>query len=533
MGKRSLNLTRPVSTHPSNQGLIGWWLALPGMVGGPKYWDISQYRNHATLQSFAPPSGPGNVVDGSNTKFGAIKCDGVDTHGAEASVANIPTLNLGNPLTISLWLQNVAGENAQCLSVCNSGYAGIGIRTRTPQNNVNGGPLVYGSNPPPSSSSAGKWHLVYTQDSVNNNLYVNGNLWQSDPAASGYTRSTVNFSRLWFAKNTYLGGSEGLASGDLLGDVQILNRAASKAEVALRYQQRLRGYPDLLAYRSWVSFAKTAGGGTNSVSVSDAATGTESVSITVSFTATDTGTGTNALTTTAAFTVTDTGSGADSASLAASISASDTGTGTNAITSTSTAFTVTDAATGVDAWSVAASISTSDTGAGADGSSVSGSGTVNVSDTGTGVDLAVVSAALTVTDIATGTEGTPGIGFTTSDTGTGTNAVALAVAFTVADTATGVEAITLSAAISRGDSGTGADSAGTGTFTPISVSDSGIGVEAVTISVTLNVSDTATGIEVTTINAAFTVTDTGVGLNAVSVNTGSLNFDVFLFFLHV
>lgn len=252
MSKRSLNLDRPVSNHPSNQGLVGWWLTLPGMIGGPRHRDIFA-GNHAVLQAYSPPTGPNIVADGTSSRFGAMVLDGDDKHGAEAQIVGAATLNLSGPLTISWWMQNrTSGAYGFSACVCDSGINGIGLDYSQVQQNSSGSTLTSS----PVRLAPNKYYLLYTQDATTNYLYVNGVLYSSTTNA----RNNVNLSRVWFGKNTYLSGSQSPPAGDLVGDLRLRRTYTTAAEAALWYQQRLKGYPDFLAYRSWVSFAKKAGG---------------------------------------------------------------------------------------------------------------------------------------------------------------------------------------------------------------------------------------------------------------------------------
>jgi hypothetical protein len=247
MSKKSLNLNNAVSNHQSNQGLVGWWLSFGDRVGGPNYWDISQYRNHAKIIAYVPPTGPGHVVDNTSTKFGAIKSDGLNTDGAEVNSGLVP-MALNGPLTVSCWVQNFATGDAQFLTLGDSVDAGTGLRYSRVQRNAYGATIVNA----PLSTSPGMYHYLYTQDISNRWLYINGSLYAY---ASGGSLDSVAFSRLWFCKNTFIGGTEPTPAGDLVGDVRIKSSATTATEALFLYKQRLKSYSDLLSYRSWVSLA--------------------------------------------------------------------------------------------------------------------------------------------------------------------------------------------------------------------------------------------------------------------------------------
>ncbi len=282
MSKKSLNLNRAVSNHPSNQGLIGWWLGLPQFVGGPKYWDITPYHNHAVINPYSPPgisSSWANVVDGNGKPFGALMADGVRSggygicHGADVQVMNgVASLPQNKPLTISAYIRNNQSSDGQFLTVDDSGGNptvynsngnGFGLRYYKVQNQSNGIAYVNA----PCAVTPGPWHYLFTQDAGAMYMYANGVLYNSANSISSFS-NPIN--RVWFGRNTFTNGGEGMYSGELIGDVRIRAGATSKAEAAFVYQEWLKGYPNLLAWRSFVSLARPATSTTVTASITQA-----------------------------------------------------------------------------------------------------------------------------------------------------------------------------------------------------------------------------------------------------------------------
>lgn len=258
MSKRSLNLNRAVSCHTANQGLVGWWLGLPGCLDKTSLRDITPFRNPAILDP--PNSGYKSsvVLDGTNTRFySLLNTAGTYNYaGATARILNILPLSLKGPLSVSAWFRNTAatsGYTGQFLSLCNSSNNwGLGLGYNQIVTTRYGAIL----NTSPCGASPGTYHYLYTQDGANHNkLFINGVLYASATGAG----DAANLDTIQIIKGV---GNVGSSVGDYVGDVRVLNWDASN-QAGFLYRQRLKAYPDLLAYRSWVSFAKPAGAAAN------------------------------------------------------------------------------------------------------------------------------------------------------------------------------------------------------------------------------------------------------------------------------
>lgn len=256
MSKRSLNLNRAVSNHPANQGLIGWWLGLPGYADKTRLRDITQLRNSVVLDT---PNGgyqSSVVLDGTNTRFSSLlNTAGLYNYaGATAQLLNIPPLSLNGPLSVSAWFRNTAvtsGYTGQFLSLCKSSNNwGLGLGYNRIVTTRYGAIL----NTSPCGASPGTYHYLYTQDGANHNkLFINGVLYASSTGVG----DAANLDKIQIIKGV---GNVGSSVGDYVGDVRVLNWDASN-QAGFLYRQRQQAYPDLLSYRSFVSFAKTAGSG--------------------------------------------------------------------------------------------------------------------------------------------------------------------------------------------------------------------------------------------------------------------------------
>lgn len=222
--------------------------------------------------------------------------------------------------------------------------------------------------------------------------------------------------------------------------------------------------------------------GVNELTIADTATGTDSVTVTVSTTVSDTGEGTDtpgpadpslpaiadtgagsdavAMVSQAA-TVADTGAGADAVSLAITIpTIEDTATGTDNVAIGDTGFFITDTANGADSISVAVTVTIADTAEGAESllaplKTVYDFGGVSYVPGAEGER--VIAPIFVITDTATGTDSISLV-IAIADTGAGVDTVSVTRGvITIADTATGYDAILITGQdpVTPPDAGTG------------------------------------------------------------------------------
>jgi hypothetical protein len=166
-----------------------------------------------------------------------------------------------------------------------------------------------------------------------------------------------------------------------------------------------------------------------------------------------------------------------------------------------------------------------------------GATAVPVSDSGAGSDAVAVEAATPASDIASAAEmlqvaaavslGDTGAGSDTvavtipaavADAGSGAEAVAAASATPAADTGNGSDAPAIAVSVSVADTGAGVEAISAGV--PIEVADAAAGVEGVTVTVNTPVADTAGGVDSVSVTVALAVSDSGAGVEASSVGAG-------------
>lgn len=542
----------PIAPHWLNDGLGMWFMGIPGLDGGPQFYDLIQ-RTPGTLQ---PASGN---MWGVGTPLAVDAATGItfpdvnNVVNQDNYVSTVITQQFTDTANFSfeIFVYLPASSGTGQVFVCMNAGLSSGVQFRLGGSNSLA--IADGSNGIAITSftyTTGWNHVVgvVNKGANTSTIYANG----VQVASSGGLPPSVTPSPLRLMRNPYPGFPEPAPQGTRVVYFKAWNGPISSTAALALYPEFLSGFPNTLRRESTRSAASflLAGASATAINQSDTGSGSETVTITVSVLTSDTGTGTESTSSTASFTMTQTGTGADSANVGAAFSVSDTSTGSDsastvaavpvtdsaisieavsstvaftvADTGTSTevlspavAFTVADTGSGVDVVSaISAAISATDSATGVDGQNVSSPGTVNVSDTGVGTESTTITVTFSVIDTATGTEGTPNIAFTATDTGTGTSSTAIA------------------ASISQTDSGAGADSAGTGNNTPVNVSDTGTGIESQSIVVAVSAVDTGAGTEATNLNVSISRADSAIGTEAYSINTGVLGTDVLLFFTY-
>ena len=401
MSKRSLNQSRAVSSHTANQGLVGWWLALPGRIGGPKYWDLVN-GNHAVLRNYTPGSTGSQIVAGAGG-LGNLLGDGNGNSGADAIINNGPLISTTSALTVAIYLEiKTASQGSYTTPLCvvNSGNSGAGIAMAYmgPLSIIGGTTITGAVN---LQITPGKYHYAYTRSSTQSQIYVNGSL----KVTGGTGGDNVVANKIAFGRYTYNSGLAP-AAGDVFGDVRFASRTVSAAELAFWYQERLKGYPNLLAYRSFVSFAKPSSGGTGITGTAATTAGT-----------TTTSTATVAIAGTGSTTAGTTSSGAGVGTVVgtAATTAGTTSSGTGTVTITGT---VSTSAGTVTAGTVATIVGA--TAATTAGTTSSGTGTVTIAGVGVTTADTTTLASGNTTGTISPISGTGSTTAGTTTTGTGT-----------------------------------------------------------------------------------------------------------------
>ena len=241
-----IDLGNPVSDHPLNRGLAGWWLPLPNNQGGSKLFDLTGHGNHGTLT--ISPTWAG-VLNG----FGALQFSGANyvnvPYAANLKAAGQTYSGMVRPETTDQYQFPIATytSNADGLEVFFEN--GTGVR--------------WGSFDVKTAAytvSLGAWaHVVGTITAAGGlELYVNG-VSRATAAGCGYTGASNTAPLTIGARNG--GGVYGLRGR--VQSMAVHNRVVSASEAAALYHQAQRDYPDLL--RRWsrriYSFAAVAAAG--------------------------------------------------------------------------------------------------------------------------------------------------------------------------------------------------------------------------------------------------------------------------------
>lgn len=257
MHGRALDLDRPVSDHPLNYGLIGWWAAMPfgPYMGGARLLDLLGLT-HGTLTN--GPAWAGSM--GRTGGRGSVSFDGTNDY----ALATLPLLSM--PVTIMCWARpntTLAG-NGSAVSVVNgdlSQYCTLSFRTTSDATRVwaltrTAGPTFAQAATSTSYAPAAWNHVagVFTS-STSRAAFLNGGNKGTDTTSNnpggfvnGYVGTLNNVS-------SFFPGS--------VDDVRVYTRALSDAEVFAAYEQSLKGHPDTLRWmtrRAWF-LGDTGGGG--------------------------------------------------------------------------------------------------------------------------------------------------------------------------------------------------------------------------------------------------------------------------------
>lgn len=235
-----VDTANPVSDHPLNQGLAGWWLPLPNNAGGSRLFDLKG-GNHGTLTNGpAWTAGPGGLQ--------ALSFDGTNDAVTVAQVAS---------------LEPSAAVTCECAFYRSGSQAANDRLVEKEYSNAAAPPYVSyglewrGTNTLAAVCSAGgtlrtgtaaavadlAWtHAVMTYDGANMRLYLNGVEAVAATACSGALAYSGTNGMLDFGgRNT---SGEYFSGG--IQSVRVYSSARSAGEVGLLYDQWRRGFPDLL-----------------------------------------------------------------------------------------------------------------------------------------------------------------------------------------------------------------------------------------------------------------------------------------------
>lgn len=205
-----------------------------------------------------------------------------------------------------------------------------------------------------------------------------------------------------------------------------------------------------------------------------------------------------------------------SASGSTPISVADAGSATQSVT-IAAATPLADVGSSTEAITAAVSSPVSDVGSSTEALAVSVP--IGVADSGSGTDTASVSAAVPVADAGSATQAI-GITAATSlaDAGSSAEALTVAVSGPLADSGAGSDVLTASATAALADTGSAADSLDNGLGTNKPLNDTGSAVDSLSVVVTVPLADVAAAAEALTVAAAAALADAASAVQAIAVN---------------
>lgn len=231
----------PVSDHPLNYGLAGWWLPLSNNRGGNKLFDITRSRNNGTLTSTTWTGGPNG--------FGPVSFPAAGGSGTTANYGSDSLFSFANFSYIALVRWDSSPSQNRVLDLGNRSSFGTGtfpggggVSGEIGHEYYNGSAFVALSSG--VTPTVGQWYTlgVSFADSGTRALFVGGVQKASDSVG------TCNYSGSRSA-NTGKDYSDGGSLGFTLGSLLVYSRALTASEQSLASDQLRRGYPDML--RRW------------------------------------------------------------------------------------------------------------------------------------------------------------------------------------------------------------------------------------------------------------------------------------------
>lgn len=235
-------LADPVDrSHPLNRGRVAWWLVVPGLEGGRRWFDLMGLNHGALTNLTTPASGwRGTTRPGG---WGHILFDGVD------DIVTAPALSPPT-FTLAAWGFKTAAGNGVIVAQANSSVSLASYYLRI----ANGSGFHAGSGyreiiVPDCSLNAWHHHAL-TYDGATLRYYLDGAAGVSG-AATGTPDATTNpctIGRFGDLSAQYWPGP--------LDDVAAWDRALSAAEMGAIYDLSRRGYPGVLrrlGSRAWRS----------------------------------------------------------------------------------------------------------------------------------------------------------------------------------------------------------------------------------------------------------------------------------------
>ncbi len=229
-------LPEPVNlNHSLARGLVGWWMVLPGLDGGPMWYDLMGL-NHGTLTNMG--SGQGWTGTTRAEGQGAMYYSGSTGYVAVPSSPSLAFTSATQPRTYSCWVNiNAYGVFPMFISRGSTGdELRLNFNSGQPEYLYNGGSAITS----PTAIPLNTWALVTgTYDGTTASIYING---VSQASVTGTSASVT--SRIAFGQRLNATGADPYTGWQ--DDVRIYNRALTAVEVYDLYVNSRLGYPRLL-----------------------------------------------------------------------------------------------------------------------------------------------------------------------------------------------------------------------------------------------------------------------------------------------
>lgn len=250
-----VDLFNPVNRqHPLAQGLVAWWLCVPGIDGGKFWYDLTGF-NHGTLTNMDSASGWRPAFNPG--AFGNMLFDGTDDY---VSIGTNAALNLTGNCAIAAWiLTSNTGANKYIAASSNSGITAIQIAFRkTTADKLqllhNSGTTLTGT----AALSTNIWYHAGVQ------RYGSTGSWTLETWLNGKSDNSSSTANNPEAQSTFSIGRPGAANQQYwqgrIDCVMVYNRRLASSEWAWIYNNTRTGFPGLLnsVARKFYSFGSTA-----------------------------------------------------------------------------------------------------------------------------------------------------------------------------------------------------------------------------------------------------------------------------------
>jgi Concanavalin A-like lectin/glucanases superfamily len=247
-------LRTPVNRHdPLALGLVSWWRVVPGLDGGPRWYDLMG-GNPCTVTNTGGTSASGWAGTTRPGGDGELRVDGTNDY------CDIPkTASLDLPQgTLALWFRATTTTSGMLFAMENT--TGPPTALLDLKTNASSDSFRYeiytdtssaGGDTPTGYTQGRWWHLTLTVGSAGNAFYINGVAVTLNYGCCGGSASSTLFLHDVYSPATNISLGRTTASGGVyvagaLDDVRLWNRPLKATEVAAVYQRALGGDQGLL-----------------------------------------------------------------------------------------------------------------------------------------------------------------------------------------------------------------------------------------------------------------------------------------------